>query len=122
MIDTAGRDWPKDTPSNYLGYGLVRPARNLLHHEGNPGPADVDPITGKKTPGVSPATSPSADASQTPDGKSAQGKSGGETSEAASDTGESGGGGQMWTVIGAVAAVVVIGGAAFAFIRMRRAR
>lgn len=122
MIDTAGRDWPKDTPSNYLGYGLIRPARNLLHHEGNPGPADVDPITGQKTPGVPAATSPSTQASQTPDGKSTQGKSGGETSEAASDTADSGGGGQTWIIIGAVAAVVVIGGAAFAFTRIRRAR
>ncbi len=29
LTDTASRDWPKDKPSNYLGYGLIRPARNL---------------------------------------------------------------------------------------------
>ncbi len=122
MIDTAGRDWPKDKPSTYLGYGLVRPARNLLHGEGDPGAADVDPVTGKKTQGVPAATSTPPNASQTPDGKPSQGTSGGETSAAASDTGDSGGSGQTWIIIGAVAAVVVIGGAAFAFMRTRRAR
>ncbi|GHH88029.1 type VII secretion-associated serine protease [Streptomyces sulfonofaciens] len=133
LIDTAGRDWPKDSPSKYLGYGLIRPARNLLHHEGDPGPADVDPITGEKTPGVasSSGTSAAGSASQDPDGKasgdassagkdSSQGTSGGETSAAAATADSSDGNGTLWTVVAAVAAVVVVGGGIFAFVRKRR--
>ncbi|WP_255955531.1 S8 family serine peptidase [Streptomyces odontomachi] len=119
MIDTAGRSWAKNDPSEYLGYGFARPTRNLLHGEGDPGPADVDPITNKKTPTASTATSEPGDASQAPGDKTPSDKSGGQTSAAASDKDDSGGNGQLWTIIGAVAAVVVIGGAVFAFTRRR---
>jgi hypothetical protein len=119
LIDTAGRDWPESTPSRYLGYGFVRPKSNLLKGEGNPGPADIDPITHKKIPGAPAAASEPGKTSQSPDSKAPEDKSEGQTSAAASDTG---GHGQLWTIIGAVAAVVVIGGAVFTFTRMRRAR
>ncbi|WP_249416547.1 S8 family serine peptidase [Streptomyces sp. TS71-3] len=132
LVDTAGRDWPKDKPSTYLGYGLIRPARNLLHHEGSPGAPDIDPITGAKTPGVAASsgtagTSATGSASQNPDDKSSDGKgssdgagTSGDKSSAAASSEDSGGDGQMWTIIGVVAAVVVIGGAVFAFVRKRR--
>ncbi|MFF9899715.1 S8 family serine peptidase [Streptomyces longispororuber] len=122
LIDTAGRSWPKDKPSDYLGYGLVRPAPNLLKNKGNPGPPDIDPITNKKTPGVgsvAPGSSkkePSTPPSQPP-------KDAGDSKPAAavkSSRSDEDDGGPMWIVAGSVAAAVVIGGAAFALVRKRR--
>lgn len=119
LIDTAGRDWPKATPSRYLGYGFARPRRNLLNGEGDPGPADIDPITNEKTPGVPAATSEPGKASQAPGDDASGDTSGGRTSAAAPDTGDSGGDGRLWTIIGVAAGVVVIGGAVFALTRRR---
>ncbi len=122
LIDTASRSWPKDEPSDYLGYGLVRPSWHLLKNKGNPGPPDIDPITNKKTPGVGSVASgsskkePSTPPSQPP-------KDAGDSKPAAavksSRSGEDDGG-PMWIVAGSVAAAVVIGGAAFALVRKRR--
>ncbi|MFH9071929.1 S8 family serine peptidase [Streptomyces alboflavus] len=125
LIDTAGRSWPKDKPSDYLGYGLVRPAPNLLKNRGNPGPPDIDPLTGKKTPGVgtsptAPAkdssAKPSAPASQQAKGEAAAGQLAGAASGSKSDDGDN----QLWIVAGAVAVVAIIGGGAFAAVRNRR--
>ncbi|MGV9357614.1 S8 family serine peptidase [Streptomyces misionensis] len=111
LIDTAGREWPKETPSNYLGYGIVRPRKVLENPNYNPGPANVDPLAVED--GVAkPKTSPSASAS-------AKSPSGGETS-AADTSSKSSGNTLTWVVVGAAAALVVIGGAAFAVIRSRR--
>ncbi|MEW1645697.1 S8 family serine peptidase [Streptomyces sp. NPDC091219] len=117
MIDTAGRDWPKNTPSRYLGYGTIRPAQVLLKGKGDPGAADVDPVTNKKTPGQATGTaaSPSAStptSSQTP-------TSGGQTSAAGAASGSSGSS-TLWVALGAAAVVVVLGGGAFAVARSRR--
>ena len=120
MIDTAGRDWPKNTPSRYLGYGTIRPAQVLLKGKGDPGPADIDPLTGKKTPGLSPAnggTSLSTSAADSSQGSKTA--SGGQTSAAGSSSGSSGNT-AFWVALGAAAAVVVIGGAGFAVLRARR--
>ncbi|WP_229925861.1 S8 family serine peptidase [Streptomyces longispororuber] len=125
LIETAGRSWPKDEPSDYLGYGLVRPSWHLLKNRGNPGPPDLDPITNKKTPGVGSAASgssgsskkePSAPASQPP-------KDAGDSKPAAvvsSARSEEDDGSPVWIVAGSVAAAAVIGGAAFALVRKRR--
>lgn len=122
LIDTASRSWAKDEPSDYLGYGLVRPSWHLLKNKGNPGPPDIDPITNKKTPGAGSVASgsskkkPSTPPSQPP-------KDAGDSKPAAavksSRSGEDDGG-PMWIVAGSVAAAVVIGGAAFALVRKRR--
>ncbi|MGV4988082.1 S8 family serine peptidase [Streptomyces sp. NRAIS4] len=112
LIDTAGRDWPKDTPSNYLGYGLLRPRMVLENPNYNPGPANVDPLAKENSVGNNGA-SPSA---SSPPAKSS---SGGQTS-ATGATSKSSGGALPWVAVGAVAALVVIGGAAFAVIRSRR--
>ncbi|MFD8394124.1 S8 family serine peptidase [Streptomyces sp. NPDC059680] len=112
LIDTAGRDWPKDTPSNYLGYGLIRPRMVLENPNYNPGPANVDPLAKENSAGnngASPSTSSSP----------AKSSSGGQTS-ATGETSKSSGGALPWVAVGAVAALVVIGGAAFAVIRSRR--
>ncbi|MFH7338855.1 S8 family serine peptidase [Streptomyces sp. KHY 26] len=109
LIDTASRQWPKDTPSSYLGYGVIRPRKVLENSNFNPGSANVDPLAVED--GVAkPKTSPSAPAKST---------SGGETS-AADTSSKSSGNTLTWVVVGAAAALVVIGGAAFAVIRSRR--
>ncbi|WP_446697034.1 S8 family serine peptidase [Streptomyces echinatus] len=118
LIDTAARSWAKDKPSKYLGYGGMRPRRVLINKNINPGPADVDPLAKENGDGTSPSPSSSA---KDPSGKPTKdaGSAGGPTSAAAKDT-DSGSGGQTWVIIGAVAAVLVIGGAGFAVLRARR--
>ncbi|QFZ73911.1 S8 family serine peptidase [Streptomyces fagopyri] len=115
LIDTAGRDWPKNKPSNYLGYGLIRP-RKVLEDTGiDPGPAKTDPLSYENGAGVTGA-SPSATApasSQPP-----KSTSGDRTSAAGSNTESSGG--TPWGALAGVAAVLVIAGGAFAVIRSRR--
>ncbi|MGZ0203398.1 S8 family serine peptidase [Streptomyces sp. RM1] len=116
LIDTAGREWPKETPSNYLGYGIVRPRKVLEDPHYNPGPANVDPLATENWRGK-----PKTSSSPTPSGSSAPAKSpsGGETS-AADASSKSSGSTLTWVVVGAAAALVVIGGAVFAVIRSRR--
>ncbi|MER7350822.1 S8 family serine peptidase [Streptomyces aurantiacus] len=120
LIDTASRSWPKDEPSDYLGYGLVRPSQHLLKGKGNPGPPDVDPLTNEKAPGS--GSSPSASSKETsapsthPPKGSAANKPAASVSNPKSDDANH----QLWIAVGAAAAVVAIGGAAFALVRNRR--
>ncbi|MFJ6667660.1 S8 family serine peptidase [Streptomyces sp. NPDC091383] len=117
LIDTAGRQWPKDTPSNYLGYGVVRPRKVLENPHYNPGSATADPLATENwrgKPGSSPSTSA---AGSTP---SAPAKSSGGATSAADTSSKSSGNNLTWVVVGAAAALVVIGGAVFAVIRSRR--
>ncbi|MFH8338034.1 S8 family serine peptidase [Streptomyces sp. AM6-12] len=108
LIDTASRTWPKDTPSNYLGYGIVRPRKVLENPHYDPGPANVDPLAVED--GIAkPKSSPPASAKPTP----------GRTTSAADTSSKSSGNTLTW-VVGAAAALVVIGGAAFAVNRSRR--
>ncbi|MFG3011003.1 S8 family serine peptidase [Streptomyces cinerochromogenes] len=115
LIDTAGRSWPKNKPSKYLGYGGIRPRRVLINKDINPGPASVDPLAVENGTSVTPA--PSA---KSPSGKPTKeaGSSSGATSAAAKDSG-SGDSTQTWVIIGAAAAVLIIGGAGFAVLRAR---
>lgn len=119
LIDTAGRDWPKNDPSMYLGYGLVRPAPNLLKGKGDPGPADVDPLTNQKSPGVGSdedaSPPPSEPASQPP-----KGSTGGEAETAASSSKSRDDNGQLWLILGSIAGAAAIGGSAYAVTRARR--
>ncbi|WP_405990436.1 S8 family serine peptidase [Streptomyces sp. NBC_00986] len=119
MIDTAGRDWPKNTPSRYLGYGTIRPAQVLLKGKGDPGAADIDPVSNKKTPGLSTGTAASPSASASTSSQAPNSTSGGQTSAAAS-TSDSSGNTTLWVALGAAAAVVAVGGGAFAVARSRR--
>ncbi|PIB07273.1 hypothetical protein B1C81_20605 [Streptomyces sp. HG99] len=120
MLDTAGREWPKDTPSKYLGYGLIRPGQSLLDGKGNPGAADVDPITNRKVPGASGAADASPSASVPASSQPSKNTSGGQTSAAGSSSNSSDDNAQLWVVLGAVSAVVVIGGGGLAVLRSRR--
>ncbi|MET8410657.1 S8 family serine peptidase [Streptomyces sp. NPDC005195] len=115
LMDTAGRDWPKDKPSNYLGYGLVRP-RKVLENSGiDPGPAKTDPLSYENGVGVIDA-SPSATASTA--SHPPKSNSGERTSAAGSKAESSGG--TPWGALAGAAAVLVIGGATFAVVRSRR--
>ncbi|MEU3890024.1 S8 family serine peptidase [Streptomyces sp. NPDC029041] len=118
LIDTASRDWPKNKPSNYLGYGLVRPRKVLENSDINPGSAATDPLSFENGTGVTGFTaSPSAPASTS--SQAPKNPSGGQTS-AARSTSESSDNTTMWVALGAVGAVLVIGGGAFAVTRSRR--
>jgi hypothetical protein len=116
LIDTAGRDWPKNKPSNYLGYGLIRPRKVLENSSINPGAPGIDPLSFENGTGVTGA-SPSASASTS--SKAPNPTSGGQTSAAAS-TSDSSGNTTLWVALGAAAAVVVLGGGAFVVARSRR--
>jgi type VII secretion-associated serine protease mycosin len=118
LIDTASRDWPKNKPSNYLGYGLVRPRKVLENSDINPGSAATDPLSFENGTGVTGVTaSPSAPASTS--SQAPKNTSGGQTSAAGSIS-ESSDNTTMWVALGAAGAAVVIGGGAFAVIRSRR--
>jgi type VII secretion-associated serine protease mycosin len=118
LIDTASRDWPKNKPSNYLGYGLVRPRKVLENSDINPGSAATDPLSFENGTGVTGVTaSPSAPASTS--SQAPKDPSGGQTS-AAGSTSESSDNTTMWVALGAAGAALVIGGGAFAVIRSRR--
>ncbi|MGW7148180.1 S8 family serine peptidase [Streptomyces sp. NPDC054878] len=119
LIDTAGRDWPKSDPSMYLGYGLIRPAPNLLEGKGDPGPADVDPLTNQKTPGVGSGKEASPSPSEKASSKPSKGSTGGEAAAAASRSQSAEGNSRLWLILGS-AAVVMIGGIAFMTMRARR--
>ncbi|MER6713582.1 S8 family serine peptidase [Streptomyces sp. NPDC000877] len=118
LIDTASRDWPKNKPSNYLGYGLVRPRKVLENSNINPGSAATDPLSFENGTGVTGVNaSPSAPASTS--SQAPKNTSGGQIS-AAGSTSESSDNTTMWVALGAAGAVLVIGGGAFAVIRSRR--
>ncbi|MFG2098174.1 type VII secretion-associated serine protease mycosin [Streptomyces sp. NPDC048612] len=72
MMATAGKPEDGKVPSKYLGYGIVRPRKVLVDKEGDPGPADMNPLLaarGTTTPPKTPqsrADNSAADAAQKP--------------------------------------------------------
>lgn len=137
LIDTAGRKWPKDKPTATAGYGTIRPRSVLANPDYDPGEPYSDPLRkensqeGEKLvteiPPASAAASegPSAGATATSQGaegapKDKQAAAGSDDAKAvAADS--SGDNGTLWITLGAAAAVVVIGGGAFAVLRAKRA-
>ncbi|MGW2182248.1 S8 family serine peptidase [Streptomyces sp. NPDC001732] len=124
LFDTAGRgDWKKGTLSNYLGHGIIRPAVNILKGKGDPGDPDISPLTKERTSGSPASSAPSASASSQPEKNDKNEKNGkaddtalaGSAADAEKDDN-----GQLGLVLGGVAAVVVLGGGAFALARRRR--
>jgi len=109
LIDTAGRASKSDKPSKYIGYGGIRPRINLVDGEGNPGDPGVNPLTGDKT-GPAKSASPSSGSTE----NDAAGKVSVADSSGTDDNS------QLWTMLGVGAAVVVLGGGAFAIRRARR--
>ncbi|MEU1179636.1 S8 family serine peptidase [Streptomyces sp. NPDC005820] len=120
LIDTAGREWAKDNPSKYLGYGAIRPRVVLEDVNYDAGAANVDPLA-KENGGQSAAESaPSASASAS---SQAQEKdSGGVTSAAGSSVESSQDSNVLWIALGAAAVVIVLGGVGAGVVRARRAR
>ncbi|MFI1510505.1 S8 family serine peptidase [Streptomyces sp. NPDC020597] len=120
LIDTAGRDWAKDDPSTYLGYGLIRPRKVLENPDFNPGPAGTDPLAKENVTGVTDAAgnAPSANASAPASPQPSKGTADDQAPAAA--TADASDNTTMWIALGAAAAVLVIGGGAFAVVRSRR--
>ncbi|MEI5526277.1 S8 family serine peptidase [Streptomyces brasiliscabiei] len=128
LIDTAGRTWPKDKPSKYVGYGFVRPIVVLEDPNYDAGPANVDPLAKENggdllansastaSPSPSSTSSPST-ASQAPEKASTGGTSAaGSAAESTNDSNT------LWIALGAAAAAIVIAGVGVAVLRARRAR
>lgn len=126
LIDTAGRKWAKSNPSKYAGYGFIRPRLVLEDSNYDAGPAHVDPLAKDNggdllaKAGSSTPSTPSASAS-TPSQAPEKGSTGG-TSAAESTAESSNDNNTLWIALGAVAAVVVVGGIGAAVMRARRAR
>ncbi|WP_290439825.1 S8 family serine peptidase [Streptomyces sp. JHA26] len=140
LIDTAGRKWPKNDPTQYSGYGTVRPRVVLANPNYDAGAPYSDPLAkwnrekGKKlvteippASAASPsATPPSATgSSQAPENssgadKAAAGSKADKTENVAAES-SSDDNSTLWIALGAAAAVVVIGGGAFVVLRSRRA-
>ncbi|MGW5369719.1 S8 family serine peptidase [Streptomyces sp. NPDC004009] len=127
LIDTAGRKWPKEKPSKYGGYGMIRPRLVLASAKFDPGPAHEDPLAKENggdllaKAGTSAASTAPSSSASTPSQAPAKG-SAGSTPAAGSAAESSDGGNTLWIALGAVAAVLVIGGGWAAVTRARRAR
>ncbi|MEV5663586.1 S8 family serine peptidase [Streptomyces flaveolus] len=138
LIDTASRKWPKNDPTQYAGYGTVRPRVVLENPNYDAGPAYSDPLAkwnkekGKKLvteiPPASAASPSATGSSQAPAGSSGADKAaagskaeGADKTENAAAESSNDDNSTLWIALGAAAAVVVIGGGAFAVLRSRRA-
>ncbi|MFC9122231.1 S8 family serine peptidase [Streptomyces sp. NPDC057067] len=116
LFDTAGRgDWEKGTLSNYLGHGIIRPAVNILKGTGDPGAADISPLTKEKTSGSAGSAAPSASASSQPGEKNKT-----EDAAMAGSSTEKDDSSQLGLILGGVAVVLVLGGGTFVLARRRR--
>ncbi|WP_349294411.1 type VII secretion-associated serine protease mycosin [Streptomyces sp. HU2014] len=110
MMDTAGKPTTGKVPSIYIGYGIVRPRKVLVDGEGDPGPADVNPLLAAAGSDAKPSASPSPKAKSdakapAPEVKAAESRGSGNTA--------------LWIGLGA-GAVVVATVATAVFIRRRK--
>lgn len=136
LIDTAGRKWPKDKPTATAGYGTIRPRSVLADPNYDPGEPYSDPLRKENTqegeklvteiPPASASAKPSAGATAPSQGAAGSSKdkpaaAGSDDAKTAAANASSDSGGTLWIALGAAAAVVVIGGGAFAVLRARRA-
>lgn len=133
LIDTAGRKWAKDKPTQKAGYGTIRPRVVLADPDYDAGAPYSDPL-GKwnKTDGeklvteIAPSSaspSPSATGASQGAGSTSADKAAGAGSKAETVSAESSSDGNtLWIALGAAAAVIVICGAGFAVLRARRTR
>ncbi|MFD8869660.1 S8 family serine peptidase [Streptomyces sp. NPDC059590] len=125
MMQTAARPTTGDIPSVYVGYGSIRPRKVLLDGEGDPGPANVNPLLAregatKPNPSASASApssaSPSTDPQSTPtatDDKKGDKKTVAEPKK--NDDSSS----TLWIAIGAGIAVLLAAAVAIALVRRR---
>ncbi|MGW1197466.1 S8 family serine peptidase [Streptomyces sp. NPDC002536] len=111
MMDTAGKPATGGVPSIYLGYGIVRPRKVLVDGEGNPGPADVNPLLAA-----------SQSASQKPSSSGDAKPSGSAHDSAAESKQDEGGTAFPWPGIAIGAAVVAAVATGIVFLRRRGQR
>ncbi|MET9774879.1 S8 family serine peptidase [Streptomyces sp. NPDC006367] len=122
LIDTAGRDWARNTPSTYLGHGLIRPRRVLVDKNFKPVAPNTDPLADENAIGLldesgNPVTSsPSPSPQPSKPSKDTSGSQSRPVASEADDSGDT----TLWVALGAAAAVLVLGGGAFAVLRSRR--
>ncbi|MET9465495.1 S8 family serine peptidase [Streptomyces sp. NPDC006544] len=90
LIQTAGAPVDGSKRSDYVGYGVARPRKVLLDHEGDPGAPDTDPLA---VPAPAKAPTPSAD------------QTAAVPHQVQSADAESGKASWMWPALGAVVAV-----------------
>ncbi|MEU5438606.1 type VII secretion-associated serine protease mycosin [Streptomyces sp. NPDC020719] len=114
MMETAGHNGK--VPSQYIGYGTVRPVQVLLKGNGDPGPADINPLLaarggGGTTTSPSPAAKGAGDGVQEKPGSGEQRASAGESKDST-----------PWTAVAIIAAAVVAIGGAVAAVRVRNKR
>ncbi len=140
LIDTASRKWPKDDPTQYAGYGTIRPRKVLENPDYDAGAPYSDPLAKwnkekrKKLVTEIPPGSADDDSSATGSSQAPRDSSGADKAAAGSKAEEKtektenaaaeasdGGDSTLWIALGAAAAVVVIGGGTFVFLRSRRA-
>ncbi|MYR44165.1 S8 family serine peptidase [Streptomyces sp. SID5910] len=136
LIDTAGRKWPKDDPTQNAGYGTIRPRVVLANPNYDAGAPYSDPLAkwnqekGKKLvteiPPASAASPSATGSSQAPEAssgadKAAAGSKPDKTENVAAESSSNDDNSTLWIALGAAAAVVVIGGGAFVVLRSRRA-
>ncbi|WP_346241050.1 S8 family serine peptidase [Streptomyces malaysiensis] len=117
MMQTTSKPKGK-VPSEYIGYGIIRPGQVLLDGKGDPGAADVNPLFPKYEPGKASAASPSSPSK--PDSTSTTPNAPGDTPAASRAEGDDGDGNTLIYVGVGVAAVLALGGGGLAWARQRR--
>ncbi|WP_432253331.1 S8 family serine peptidase [Streptomyces sp. HNM1019] len=116
MMQTTSKPKGK-VPSEYIGYGIIRPAQVLLDGKGNPGAADVNPLFPKYQPGKESSASPSS-SSKSDTASAAPNAQADKPGSSAEDDNSNG---NMLIYIGVGAAVALaLGGGGYALARHRR--
>ncbi|MFT2020297.1 S8 family serine peptidase [Streptomyces sp. 796.1] len=123
MMQTASKPKGK-VPSQYIGYGIIRPGQVLIDGKGDPGEPDVNPLMPREAekgkeekPAERPtpvATAPSGEATRRAESEDAHRAVDGLASSGSGD----GGSGFLWPALGMGGGVVVLGAVVF-FVRRR---
>ncbi|MFI8994046.1 S8 family serine peptidase [Streptomyces sp. NPDC053542] len=119
LVGTTDGVMENRNPSKYVGYGAVRPRLNLLEGKGEPGNPKQPAFLSNGD------FDTSKDAFEKPDAAPGKGEEAGSGkadagSQADPAKASSGDNSTLWTSLGIGAAVIVLGGGAFAFLRARR--
>ncbi|WP_256106583.1 S8 family serine peptidase [Streptomyces sp. ODS05-4] len=124
MFESAGRGegWKPGSISKYVGHGVVRPNAHLTRGLGKPGDPDVSPDTGERVGGKAAAATPkpSEGSAEKPESSSPSDKPALAGSTGTARTADAGDTDTGYLIGGAVAAVVLLGGAGLFVARRRR--